>query len=62
MILLSDIHIMSNLVLIKLRNSLSLSMCRAGEDIFSCMTVRSLIDHDFVEVINVIVVTAYGIF
>ena len=38
-ILLSDIQIMSNLVLIKLRNSLSLSICRAREDIFRCMTV-----------------------
>ena len=34
---------MSNLILInKLRNSLSLSMCRARQDIFICMTVRSL--------------------
>ena len=41
-ILLSDIQIMSNVVLIKLRNSLSLSMCRARQDIFRYMTVRSL--------------------
>ena len=39
-ILLSDIQIMSNLVM--LRNSLSLSICRTREDIFRCMTVRSL--------------------
>ena len=39
-ILLSDIQIMSNLVM--LRNSLSLSIFRTREDIFRCMTVRSL--------------------
>ena len=42
MILLSDIQIMSNLVLIKLQNNLSLSMCSTREAILRCMTVRSL--------------------
>ena len=49
--LLSDMQIMSNVVLIKLGNSLNFSVCRvrrartvcgAREDIFRCMTVRSL--------------------
>ena len=40
--MLSDIEVMSNLVLIKQKNSLSLLMCRAREDILRCMIVRSL--------------------
>ena len=42
MILLSDTHIMSNLVLIKQRNSLHFSMRRAREGVFRRITVRSI--------------------